>query len=114
MTVRDVLEKIGVEVLCEAGADRPVTGAVVGDLLSFVMGNAPEGAVWVTVVAHVNVAAVAVLKDLPCILLASGRDAAPDFLERCRREDIAVGRSSRSSFDLCGALWELGLRGEEA
>ena len=60
MTVRDVLEKIGVEVLCEAGADRPVTGAVVGDLLSFVMGNAPEGAVWVTVVAHVNVAAVAV------------------------------------------------------
>lgn len=114
MTVRDVLEKIGVEVLCEAGADRPVTGAVVGDLLSFVMGNAPEGAVWVTVVAHVNVAAVAVLKDLPCILLAAGREAAPDFLERCRREEIAVGRSPRSPFDLCGALWELGLRGKEA
>ncbi len=114
MTVRDVLEKIGAEILCDAGTDRPVKSAVAGDLLSFVMGNAAEGAVWVTVVAHVNVAAVAVLKDLPCILLASGRDAAPDFLERCRREDIAVGRSSRSSFDLCGALWELGLRGEEA
>ncbi|HOU33188.1 MAG TPA: serine kinase [Synergistaceae bacterium] len=112
MTVREVLEKIGAEVLCDAGADRPVKGAVVGDLLSFVMGNASEGAVWVTVVAHANVAAVAVLKDMPCILIAADREAAPDFIERCRREEIAVGRSPRSPFDLCGALWELGLRGE--
>ena len=81
--------------------------------MSFVMGNAPDEAVWVTVVAHVNVAAVAVLKDMPCVLVAAGREVAPDFLERCRREHIAVGRSPRSPFDLCGQLWELGLRGEE-
>jgi len=84
---------------------------VVGDLLSFVMGSAPEGAAWVTLQTHVNLAAVAVLKEIPLVILASGRMPDDDLLERCRKEDIALVTAQGTPFDLCGFLHGLGLRG---
>lgn len=111
MTLQEITECLGAIVVSEGNGHRSLTRATVGDLLSFVMGNCPEEAVWVTIQTHVNVAAVAVLKDVPLIVIASGRQASPELAERCRREDIGLLESGLSSFDLSGKLFELGLRG---
>jgi hypothetical protein len=111
MTVSSVIEALGLIVYHEGKGERPVSRGVVGDLLSFVMGGAPEGAVWVTLQTHVNIAAVAVLKEIPLIILASGRSPDGELLERCRQENIALAAASASPFDVCGALHELGLKG---
>ena len=111
MTVSEICKALGGEVQCEGNGAREITGATAGDLLSFVMGTAPEGAAWVTVQAHLNVAAVAVLKDLPLIIIASGRKAPEDLIERCRTEEIAILSVPETLYSVCIKLSQLGLKG---
>ena len=112
MTVSEIIGGlVEARLVVDGDGTRTLSRATVGDLLSFVMGNCPEEAAWVTIQTHVNVAAVAVLKDVPLILLASGRSASPELIQRCGSENIALVESPLSSFDLCGRLFDLGLRG---
>jgi hypothetical protein len=114
------LASIRLEALCAAieakihvqgDMSREVERAAVGDLLSFVMGSDAEGAAWITVQTHLNVAAVAVLKDIPIIIIASGREPAADLAERCEAEGIALVTSVLPVFDICVNLGRLGLSG---
>ncbi len=111
MTVSEICEALGGDVQCAGDKGREITGATAGDLLSFIMGTAPEGAAWVTVQAHLNVAAVAVLKDLPMIIIASGRKAPDDLIERCNTENIAIVSVQDTLYATCVKLAGLGLKG---
>ena len=72
MTVKDLcaLEEINTVTLPDP--DREINGAYIGDLLSWVMGRAQEGNVWITIMSNINVIAVASLSDVSCVLLAEG------------------------------------------
>ncbi len=111
MIAKELLEKLSVEILSEGNSDQDITRGATGDLLSFIMGNTPEGAAWVTILAHVNVVAVAVLRNIPCIVVAGGKIPDPQMVERCKEEGIALGVSSESAFSLCARMAELGLKG---
>lgn len=111
MTVREICTALGGELQCEGNLDRAVTGATAGDLLSFIMGNANEGELWVTIQSHLNVAAVAVLKDLPLIIIASGRKGPEDLVERCKTESITLLSVEDSIFTVCAKLAAMGLKG---
>lgn len=111
MKIKEILvnlEKVTVHVA--PGKDAEITRGITGDLLSFVMGTAPENAVWVTIQNHVNVAAVALLKEIPLILIASGREPSPELKEQCLREGIALATTGMNSFDVCGKLHAMGVR----
>ncbi|MEN2997396.1 MAG: serine kinase [Acetomicrobium sp.] len=110
MKVKEVCEKLGLNVHVQGDLDKEVHQGVVGDLLSFIMRTAPEGAVWVTIQNHVNVAAVAVLKDIPFIVLASGREPLQELIDSCRKENITLTSSKQDAFNLCGKLYELGIK----
>ncbi|MDR1516339.1 MAG: serine kinase [Synergistaceae bacterium] len=109
--IDDLCAEIEAEVYVQGDMSREVARAAVGDLLSFVMGSGAEGAAWITVQTHLNVAAVAVLKDIPIIIIASGRVPANDLTERCRVEGISLVGAKSSIFDICVKLGRLGLRG---
>ena len=111
MKLSSLVESLDAEVHHPGDGDSEISRGVVGDLLSFVMGSAPEGAAWVTLQTHVNLAAVAVLKEIPLVILASGRRPDDELLERCRKENIALVTAQGTPFDLCGFLHALGLRG---
>lgn len=49
MTIDELATLLGGKGFCRGKKDRAVTKATVGDLLSFIMGTAEEGAVWVTI-----------------------------------------------------------------
>lgn len=109
MKIFELCMALDAEVLAEGDKDRDVTKATAGDLLSFVMGSAQEGSAWVTIQAHLNAAAVAVLKDLPVIIIAAGRAVPEDLVERCRKEDICVASVKTTMFRTCAKLAELGI-----
>jgi hypothetical protein len=56
--------------------DREIRGVYVGDLLSWVMGRAKEGDLWLTIMTNVNVIAVATLAGAAAVLLCE--DCEPD------------------------------------
>lgn len=108
MKIKDICAALGADVQVRGNEERDVTRVVVGDLLSFVMGTAREGSAWVTIQAHLNVAAVAVLKDLPLIIISADRKAPPDLVERCERENICVASVKATPYGVCRKMAELG------
>ena len=111
MKIKDLCEKLNADVQAVGDPERDVTKAAAGDLLSFIMGTVSEGSAWITIQAHLNVAAVAVLKDIPIIILASDRKAPADLIDRCMAENICVASVSKSIFGTCMRLSELGIEG---
>lgn len=107
MKVSDLIKELNLEVYSgQAGLDREVTGGYVSDLLSDVMGNAREGSVWITLQTHRNVAAIAELKDLACVLLVSSLVPEPGTIEHSNQEGIPVVGTSLSTFEISGLLYQ--------
>ena len=61
MTVEQLSRECGFKVLSLPEPERVVSGAYMGDLLSWVMGRAQENNAWITIMSNINVAAVASL-----------------------------------------------------
>jgi hypothetical protein len=110
-TISEICEALNATVHAEGDKSKTVGRAAVGDLLSFVMGGDSDGAAWVTIQTHLNVAAVAVLKEMPIIIIAAGRVPAADLAARCAGENIALVTSPDSIFGTCVTLGRLGLEG---
>ena len=110
MTVRDIQEKLGLSVACgEEKLDQPVTGGYVGDLLSDVIAHSGQGNVWVTMQVHMNIVAVAVLKELTAIIIVNGRVPAEDTLQKAVEEKIPILLSRQTGFEVSGELYVLGV-----
>lgn len=104
MTVKELAEALGLEILVEGDQERPVTGGYCGDLLSWVMGRASAGDAWMTVMGNVNAVAVAVLADVACILLVEDAALDEDARRRAENQDVPILRSGRTSYELAAAL----------
>jgi len=79
--------------------EREIDGAYVGDLLSWVMGRASEGNLWITIMTNVNVVAVAMLREISAIVLAEGVDVDAEVLEAARAKGVNVLRTPLQSYD---------------
>lgn len=98
MTVKELSEKTGYEVLAgKKGENREVAGIYCGDLLSWVMGKAYKGDVWITVIGNINSAAVAHLTEVSAIILSEDAPADRALLNRADFEGIPVLKTSDSS-----------------
>jgi hypothetical protein len=96
------------------GLENEVTGGYASDLLSDVIGNSREGDVWVTLQIHVNIVAVASMKELSGIILVNGREPDEDTVEKAEAEGIPLMVSGLPAFELVGRLYGLGVRGAGA
>ena len=88
-----------------------VTGGYASDLLSDVIAHGQAGSIWITLQSHVNIVAVASLKDLVGIVLVNGRQPDADTVQKSETEGIPVLVSKLPMFELVGRLYELGIRG---
>ena len=104
-----VLEKkLNLKLLTECDyEEREVNGAYVGDLLSWVMGRAQSGNVWITIMSNINIVAVATLTDCACILLSEGVVPDENVIAKANSQDIIIMSSELSSYDLCTKIGEL-------
>lgn len=110
MTLRDIADRLSLTIACgETLLERPVTGGYAGDLLSDVIANSEAGSVWVTMQVHVNIVAVAVLKELAAIILVNGRRPAEDTLQKASAEGVPVLVSRFSAFETVARLSALGV-----
>jgi hypothetical protein len=112
MTVADLVDRLGLKV--RTGKDKlgkTVTGGYASDLLSDVMGHAKEGTVWVTLQAHPNVVAVAVLKEIAAIVLIHGREPQEDTVARAEAEGVVILVADLPAFELVGRLYAMGVTG---
>lgn len=110
MKVADIQKHLNLEAAAgEKGLGREIEGGYCGDLLSDVMANAPQKAVWITVQGHQNVVAVAVLREMAAVVLTNGRTPDADAKRKADEEGIPILLSPLQAFELAGRLYELGV-----
>ncbi len=107
VTVKNLAEAMGLEILVEGDLNRAVIGGCCGDLLSWVMGRARAGDAWITVMGNVNAVAVAVLADTACILLAEDSPLDEPARQRAENQGVTILRSSETIYQLALELGRL-------
>ena len=107
MTVQGLIDAIPLSVFHLDDPERLVEGGYCGDLLSWVMGRAPAGGAWLTIMSNVNVAAVAALSDTACVVLAEGVIPDPPLLDKARAQGITLLGTGLSVFDCAVRLGRL-------
>ena len=104
MTVREIAETLHLEPLSVSDDARDVTGAYVGDLLSWVMGRAKSGDLWITIMSNINIVAVASLADVACIILAEGVVPDENVCTTALQKGINIYTSDKTAYELAAAL----------
>ncbi len=109
MNIVEIAAQSNWKIAAEVNTSNQVTGIFTGDLLSWVMGHAQPGDMWVTVQAHANIVAVASLRELAGIVIAHGSEIDAETLKSACEEGIPVLISSQSSADCVKTLAGYGL-----
>ena len=105
MTVAETAKQAGFEILSgEAALSREIKSVFCCDLLSFVMGRAPQDSAWVTVMGNVNAVAVASLADTACLILAENAEMDSTARMRAKEQNIAVLRTALPVYEAARAV----------
>jgi len=99
MKVKDLCIELGWELACGDG-ERKITGGIYCcDLLSIVMGRAPAGSLWITVMGNVNTMAVATLADTACVVIAERMSLDEEALAGAKKSNITVLKTKLPVFE---------------
>ncbi len=107
MTVGELCKTTGFASVVCPEPDREITGAYIGDLLSWVMGRAPADSAWITIMSNVNVIAVATLADTACVILAEGVTLDAEVTKTANEKGINVLSAEISAYEIALQLGEL-------
>ena len=99
MNISEFAQEINAEVLTMPRPDAEILGGYCGDLLSWVMGRAEEGQVWITIMTNINIVAVASLADVSAILLTESVEVEDTVIKKAEEQGINVLRTDLASFD---------------
>ena len=89
--------------------EREVSGVYCGDLLSWVMGNGLPDQAWITVQGHMNIIAVAGLREFSCIIIAEDASIEEEVIQKAIEENIPIFESHLPVFETAKLLIEKGL-----
>ena len=112
MRLNEIKDKLNLKVLTgEMKPETDVTRGYVSDLMSDVIAHGIEGDIWITYQVHVNVVAIALMKNIAAVILIQNRELIPSAAEKAEKEGLTVFSSSESAFEIAGKLYQLGIPG---
>ena len=107
MKVSELCAALGWEMAHGDGGNEITGGVYCGDLLSIVMGRAPAGSVWVTVMGNVNAMAVATLADTACVIIAENMPLDEEARAGAEKGNVTVLRTEKPVFEAAAAAAKL-------
>ena len=107
MTVKQLCENCGFTPICLPEPDRIVSGAYMGDLLSWVMSRANEGDAWLTVMGNINSIGVAVLTDIACIVLTENAPLDDNAKEKATENGVIILTTEKTSYEVAAEFSKL-------
>ena len=109
MTVTELQATLSLTPVAVPDGDREVEGVYIGDLLSWVMGRAQSGNVWLTIMSNLNIVAVATLSDVSCIVLCEGVTLDETVKNTAEAKGINILATDATAYEAAKKLAELGL-----
>jgi hypothetical protein len=110
MKLKELIDKCGLERVTKFfDSDREISGCYASDLLSDVMANAKKDNLWITLQVHINITAVAVLKELTAIIVVMDRLLDEDTIKKAEEEKITILRTKLSTYSISGLIHDCGI-----
>jgi hypothetical protein len=101
MTVKQLVDTLQLTPVHVAeGGTMEVENVYCGDLLSDVIANCPPDSVWFTVQGHVNVVAVADLRDVACVVVVNGIEPDAVAAAKAAQQDVSLCKTTATAADL--------------
>jgi serine kinase of HPr protein (carbohydrate metabolism regulator) len=108
MTLKQIVEKLNLVILsADKNLEDKVSFGYSSDLLSDVIANSKEKELWITLQIHLNIVAVAKLKELSGIILVNNRKPDEETLKKAEEENIPILSTQDSAFVISGKLYAL-------
>ncbi|OQX55499.1 MAG: serine kinase [Candidatus Aminicenantes bacterium 4484_214] len=108
MTLKKIVRHLSLTMVSGASLlTKEVKTGYVSDLLSDVIAHAQPDSLWVTLQTHVNIIAVAKLKDLAGIVIVNGRQPDEETKQKAQAEKIPLFLSKETAFQVSGKLYQL-------
>ncbi len=107
MKVSELKDRLNLHAVTLPEPDREVNGVYIGDLLSFVMGRAHEGNIWITIMSNINVMAVATLVNTSCILLAEGVSLDEEVIKTANEKGINILGTDKTAYEIAVEISKL-------
>ena len=99
MTVNELIEKTELKPIVLSDGECEISGVYCGDLLSWVMGKAESGNLWVTIMSNVNVLAVATLEEISAVILSENVALEQSVLDTARQKNVNILSSSLGTYE---------------
>lgn len=106
MDIKILIEKLSLKVYSKGKKDFFSSGFTC-DLLSVVLANSPKDSIWITVQRHINIIAVATLREITGIIVSQGFEPTQDVIDKANEEGIYLLGSNLDSFTLSGEIYKL-------
>lgn len=90
--------------------DTVISGGYTSDLLSDVMANGKKDNIWITMQTHLNITAVASLKEIAAVIVVMNREISKETLDKANEEQITILTTPLTSFQITGKIYEYGIR----
>jgi hypothetical protein len=113
MTLDCIIRELDLKLLTEAKDFALVTptAGYASDMLSRVMARAPrDGALWVTLQSHSNIVAVGAVLGVGAVIITEGELPDRETIAKADALGLTLLATDRSTFNVTGNLWKLGLR----
>ncbi|QZE14750.1 hypothetical protein K4L44_02500 [Halosquirtibacter laminarini] len=86
--------------------DPDVCGLMVTDLMSHAMANGGIGMAFVTIQAHRNVLAVALLKEFSAIIIPYDIEIPENLLKEANIQEMPIYSTPKSTYELVGNIYQ--------
>lgn len=104
MTVKELIDTLGLKTLALPAPEREIHGGYAGDLLSWVMGRAKEDCVWATIMTNINIVAVASLADTAAIVICEGCDIGDNTISAALTRGVNLLGTEMPVYEFCARL----------
>ena len=112
MTIRDIRDLLGAEVLCGGGElDKEVHSACGSDMMSDVLAYVKNQAVLLTGLVNSQVIRTAVMTDIVCIVFVRSKMPTQEIVDFAEENGLIVLTTPNRMYEACGKLYAAGLKG---
>lgn len=110
MNLKDLAALPGFKLLTEKEvSDKQISKCYICDMLSHVISQIGKNTVWVTVQNNINIIAVAVLAQVPCIIVPENICVNQDVIERAEEEGVVLFSTDKTAYETAAVLLKNGL-----
>lgn len=106
MYIKSIIDELNLKIY-SSGKEEDVENGYTSDLLSVVLAKAPKKSLWITVQKHLNIIAVASIRELTGIIICNNLIPDEDVIKKSNDEGLWLLGTELDSFTISGKLYKI-------